>query len=230
MPQFESPLGNKKITVQPMKEVEIPDESGYDESEQSAPIGGGNFQPSVTHRHSVDEASIREFQARMQAKMNPESDLSQAEREIQQARHARRHGKERLNDGAKRRIEMLIGLTRGTHSVEIDGQNYSFHSLKGSEMREAYFATAEFDGTVQFSFELRRQLLARSLTEVVGVEIEQFVGSADLGAKLNLIDEMDDALLNRLYDEYLIMVKNTKEKYAVKTEAQVQEVVEDLKK
>ncbi len=230
MPQFESPLGTKKITAQPMKELEIPDESGYVEPDHSGPVGGGNFSPSVTHRHSMDESSIREFQARMQARANPELDLSQAEMEIQQARQARRHGKERLNDGAKRRIEMLIGMTRGTHSVEIDGQNYSFHTLKGNEMRQAYFATAEYDGTIQFSFELRRQLLARSLTEVVGVEIEQFIGSTDLEAKLNLIDEMDDALLNRLYDEYLVMVKNTKEKYAVKTEAQVQEVVEDLKK
>lgn len=211
-----------------MKELDVPDESGYSEN---VPTGGGKFSPSVTKRYAViDEDAIRQFQEDMQTKMaTPE--VSIEEQEIRQARVAKRDpGKERLGDGARRRIEMLIGLTRGTRTAEIENQTYMLQTLKGGEMRAAIAATSDFDGTVQFPFEMRKQLLARSLVLVAGVEIEQFVGSTQFEARLNFIDDMDDALLNRLYDEYLTMVKEAKERYTLKTDADVQEVVDDLKK
>ncbi len=227
MPRFESPLGNKKITSQPMKELDIPDESGYSDQ---APTGGGKFSPSVTKRYGdeLDEDAIRNFQAQMQAKMEPE--LSQEEQEIMQARASKRSSKERLGDGARRRIEMLIGMTRGTRTAEIEDKTYVFQTLKSSEMREAMTLAGEFDGTIQFPFEMRKQLLARSLTHIAGVDIAQFVGSNDFEAKLNLMDEIPDALLNRLYSEYLSLFNETKERYALKSQNDVQEVVEDLKK
>jgi hypothetical protein len=97
-------------------------------------------------------------------------------------------------------------------------------------MREAIMAAAEFDGTVQSPFEIRRQLLARSLVQVAGLDVAQFVGSNELGARLELIDDLDEALLNRLYDEYLEMVRESREKYTIKSEQDAKEVVEDLKK
>jgi hypothetical protein len=139
-------------------------------------------------------------------------------------------GKERLGDGAKKRIEMLIGMTRHTHSAEIDGNIYNFQTLKSKEMRDALTAAAEFDGSVQSPFEIRKQLLARSLTQVAGVAIEQFIGDDSLDAKLLFIDELDDTLLNRLYDEYLILAREAKEKYSIKTSEEAKEVIEDLKK
>jgi hypothetical protein len=41
---------------------------------------------------------------------------------------------------------------------------------------------------------------------------------------------MDHYLLGRLYDEYLEMVKEARDKYAIKNETDAQEVMEDLKK
>ena len=229
MPNFESPISNKKFQGQPMRNLEIPDESG---TPQGPPMGGGKFSPSVTHRYGapMDEQQMLEFQQRVDAANNPDFNLSEIERDVKRSREDKIRGHNRLNEGAKRRIDMLVGITRGTRTAEIEGNVYSFKTLKSREMREVWMACAEFDGTVQFPFELRRQLLARSLTQIAGVETAQFIGSDSLDDKLLFIDDADDTLLVRLYDEYLIMVKETKDRYAIKTEADVKEVVEDLKK
>ena len=225
MPNFESPITNKKFQGQPMRDLEIPDESG-------PPTGGGQFAPSVSHRFrkAPNEQEIAEFQARAEAASNLDANLSEIERDVKRYREEKIHGNKRLNEGAKRRADMLVGITRGTRDVDIEGNHYSFKTLKAREMRSVWSVCSDFDGTVQFPFEMRKQLLARSLTQVAGVEFAQFVGSDSIEDKLNFIDDADDILLNRLYDEYLIMVKETRERYSIKTDADAKEVVEDLKK
>ena len=152
------------------------------------------------------------------------------EKEIRAAREARRTGKERLNDGAKRRIEMLVGMTRSTREVDLEGNKFILQTLRSREMREAILAASEFDQTVQAPFEMRRQLLSRSLNQVAGVDVAQFVGSDSLDARLALIDDLDEALLNRLYDEYLLLARESREKFSVKTKDEVKELADDLKK
>ena len=146
-------------------------------------------------------------------------------------RLAKMAGKERLNDGARRRIEILIGMTRTTREVDLlEGNVFILQTLRSKEMREAIMAAAEYDGTVQSPFEIRKQLLARSLVQVAGVEVAQFVGSNTLEARMALVDDLDESLLNRLFDEYQKMVDESRDKFALKTVADAQEVVEDLKK
>ncbi len=229
MASFESDITNKKFPARPMKNIDIPDESGYT---PPGPSPQGQFAPSVTRRYGapLDEQAILEFNQRMQEQMDPDGGLSDVEREIKQARHQKIHGQQHLTDGAKKRIEMLIGMTRGTRTAEIDGNAYAFQTLKGKEMRQALFAASEFDNTVQSPFEIRKQLLARSLTHIAGVPIEQFVGNTSLDSKLAFVEELPEELLIRLYDEYLIMAKEAKDKYAIKSIVEAKEVVEDLKK
>jgi hypothetical protein len=97
-------------------------------------------------------------------------------------------------------------------------------------MSDAIVAASAFDGTVQSPFEIRRQLLSRSLIQIGGVDIDQFLGASDLESKLSLIDELDDSLLNRLYEEYLNLSRECKKKYAITTTVEAKELVEDLKK
>ena len=44
---------------------------------------------------------------------------------------------------------------------------------------------------VQSPFEIRKQLLARSITQVAGMDFDQFVGSAELDDKLAAIEVFD---------------------------------------
>ena len=228
MPNFESPISNRKFAGQALRDLEIPDEGGP----PGPPTGGGQMAQSVTRRYGtpMTDQELMDFQARAEASNNPDLNLSEMERDIKRSREDKVRGTKRLNEGAKRRADMLLGMTRGTRTAEIEDNVYSFKTLKGKEMQEVMSIVSEFNGTVHFSFEMRRQLLARSLTQIAGVDTDQFVGSNLLEDRLVFIDDADDLLLNRLYDEYLIMVKETRERYSIKTDTDAKEVVEDLKK
>ncbi len=225
MPKFDSPIGSKQFQGQPMRDISVPDEGGYDQ------------QPMSQRRHTreqgppvFDEASMREFQAQLQPPPTQVREMTNVEMDMIAAKKAKREGKERLSDGARRRIEILVGMTRLSKDVEIDGQLYRLQTLKSKELREALVATSEFDGSIQLVFETRKQLLARSLILVAGVEIAQFLNSDELQAKLDFIEEVDHSLLLRLYNEYVLLANEAQEKYALKTVAEVKEVAEDLKK
>ena len=247
MPRFDSPIGSKKFEGQALKEFEVPDESN------SQPVQNRR-QRQLEETSNLDLDAIRDFQNRMQATQMSASnspspqqpqqpqtrnynvsstssmeDLNRSEREIREIKELQ-HGRGRLSEGARRRIEMLLDMTYDTRLATLDSGVYELRTLRSDEMRQAITKAAEFDGTVQGPFEVRRQFLARSLLQVAGVPIEQFVGSNDLEAKLSLVDLLPEPLLFRLYDEYMVLVKAAREKYAIKSEEDAKEVLEDLKK
>jgi len=227
MPKYNSPLGNKQFDGQSLPEYDVPDETEqYDQ-----PVMRSHGPSMHGSQPQVDIATAIAYQNRLQEAQEPAFDNSlEIEREIRQAKEAKRTGRERLNDGARRRVEMLVGMTLSTREVNLEGNVFVLLALRSKEMRAAIMAAAEFDGTVQSPFEIRRQLLARSLSTVAGVEVAQFVGSNTLDAKLQLIDDLPEALLNRLYSEYLILVQEAREKFSVKSPAEAEEVIADLKK
>jgi len=224
MPKFDSPIGSKQFQGQPMRDLSVSDDSGYD---QPPPRQARHVHEPMPE---FDERAMREFQSQMQEPGPSIREMSDIEKNIHAAKKAKREGKERLSEGARRRIEILIGMTRLTRDVEIAGQMYKLQTLTSQELRDAIVATAEFDGSVQFIFENRKQLLARAVTVVAGVPIDQFLHSDELEAKLEFIELIDHALLHRLYSEYVSVVQEAQAKYSPKTEEQAKEVVEDLKK
>lgn len=224
MPKFESPLGNKQFAGQPMKEFDVPDESGY------TPPQSHSHHPNQQN-YVLDEAALRDFNARMNpTAVSKQREISDVEKQVREAKNARRLGLERLSDGAKKRIEMLLGMTKLTRTVDIDGNQYVLQTLRSRETREALVAAAEFGGTVQFPYETKKQFLGRALIQVAGIDIEQFLNSNELEARLEFVEDMDHSLALRLYKEYVILSEESEKKYAIKTEAEVKEVVEDLKK
>lgn len=220
MPNYESPIGKKQFK-QTTREFNVPDESGFVPQQ---------VRPRQDPMPVFDENEMRQFEDNMHPSPPQMREVNNVEQQILEAKRAKREGKERLSDGARRRIEMLVGMTRLTKDVEIDGQLYRLQTLKSRELREALVATSEFDGSIQLVFETRKQLLARSLIVVAGMEIGQFLSSDDLQTKLDFIEEMDHSLLLRLYNEYVILANDAQDKYSLKTEEQVKEVIEDLKK
>lgn len=220
MGNFDSPLGKKNFSSQPLREFDVPD------GEDNMPIHKG--------AQIMDGNAIRDLQNRLNSSSEErfikESNPSEVEREIMVARESRRNGMEKISEGAKRRIEMLIGITRNTRDVDIEGNVFTLQTLKSKEMRQALMSVAQYDGTIEGPFEMRKQYLARSITHVAGVDINSFLASDKLETKLSFIDELDEPLLNHLYSEYLELTKIAREKYSVKSDEDVKEVLEDLKK
>jgi hypothetical protein len=221
MASFDSPLGNKPIKGPPMRDFSVPDETRVPQQVRNV----REEQPPP-----FDPVALREFQASMQPQAQPPRQLNEVEQQILEAKKAKREGRERLSDGAKRRIELLIGMTQLKKDVDIEGSVYRLETLSSKDLREAMIASAEFDGSVQLVFETRKQILARSLTIVANMEVSQLLGSNSLQDRLDMIEELDHALLLRLYNEYTALSQQAQDKYAIKTDAQVKEVIADLKK
>lgn len=136
----------------------------------------------------------------------------------------------RLAPAARKRIEMLCGMSSLTREVNIDQNIFVLKSLRAKDNRQTLLDAMKYDGTVEFSFELRRQVLARSLLQIAGSDVEAFLGTSDFKARLEFLDELDEAVLDRLYNEYLILSKEIKDKYSLVKEEEVKEAIEDIKK
>lgn len=200
MPKFESDLTNKE----------------YNLNNQSR-----NMQvPDFSNPNKIDFNELSEFKNR----------LDKAEKNAYVEKPIEQFQKERLSDGAKRRIEMLCGMLRLTRIVKFNENEFLLQTLKSGEIRESLSKSVPFDGTFHFAYEIRRQLLSRSLSKISGIDVCDFIGSDDINLKLKFIDELDEDFLNRLYIEYNELTKESREKYSIKTEEEVKEVIEDLKK
>jgi hypothetical protein len=229
MASFDSPISRRKFpNPAPMRDLEIPDESGYTQG----PLPAVEQSVNPVYNRRANAATVQHELEQMNARLQEETpeDTAEVERQMKGMRQAKLNSQVTLNEGARRRIEMLIDMTRHTRTVDIGGTLFAMQTLKSKEMREAILAASEFDGSVQQPFEIRKQLLVRSLTQIAGVPFSQFVGTDDLLTKMNALDELDDTLLNRLLDEYSLMVKESRDKFAIKTTEDAKELVEDLKK
>ena len=230
MPKFESPIGSRQINAPSMREYTVPDESGYTPQEpQAHPAQRPPMRQIPSQDQFIDNQAMQDFQGHLD-QASPIQESLEIEHQMMEARRAKREGKERLTSGAKRRIELLIGMTRLTRDVDIGGNVFTLKTLTSKELRESLMATTEFIGTVQYAFETRKQILARSLTIVAGVEVDQFLGSSELQDRLDFIEELDHSVLVRIYNEYNLLAKESQDKYSPKTEEEVKEVLADLKK
>lgn len=202
MTTINSPLGNKSYQGG-MKEYVV-DELPIPESE----IVNPNFK---SQTGAVNRAAILQS---LDAERNVASNVSDS----------------KISASAKKRIEMLCGISSLTREVDINGNLFVIKALKSKENRQALVDSVNYDGTVQFSFELRRQILARSVFQVAGIDLDVFLGTQEFAAKLEFIDELDDLFLDRLYNEYMALTKDIKTKYSINKEEDVKEVVEEIKK
>ncbi len=239
MPSIKSDLTNKNLAGGTMRQFEVPDDSDDDHGPDIAEL---NRRMADRGLPPVDEATIRKMYAAQQGQGQVEArppsrqqqsmdDLYENERAIKEVRAAKLHGKVRLNEGARRRIEQLCGMIRSTKLVDLgDGSTFSLRTLKDKEMRAALLLASQFDGTIESPFEIRKQLLARSLYEIAGTDISLFLGDASIEAIYEFLEESDETLLTRLYSEYLLLIAEANKKYAIKSEEDAKEVIDDLKK
>lgn len=174
-----------------------------------------------------DELSMNPmYRAQQQA---PGYELSAAEREELQ-RLRREPKEEKMGDYAKKRIEILANIGRLTKNVEMDGITFALRTLKAKEARAATMSIFGCVNDVDASFEIRRQTLARAIYEIDGQPIESALGGDDFALKLDLIDDMEDVTIIRLYNEFNELRNEIQTKYGLKTEQEVKEVLEDIKK
>ena len=148
-----------------------------------------------------------------------------------EARKERVNQEQRVGDFGKKRVEILANIGRLTKDVEIEGyKKFSLRTLKAKEAQEAALDTFKSSTQLEASFENRKQNLARSLFKIDGHDIEFVIGSNSLSDKLAFLEELEDSVISKLFDEFMLLKNEADNKYNPKTMNEAEEVSEDLKK
>lgn len=161
----------------------------------------------------------------------PGQELSNQERdELQRFRRENAKNPPRIGEHARKRVEILANIGRLNKDVNVEGIVFSLRTLKTKETREVAMVAVGSKNDLDASFEIRRQTLARAIYKIDGEDVELALGGRDFNLKLQLVDDMEEAITTKLYKECDSLRQESEEKYGLKTPQEVKEVVEDIKK
>jgi hypothetical protein len=142
----------------------------------------------------------------------------------------RTRAEDRMEPGAKRRLEILLGLGKGTKDVIIDNITFSIRTLKNIEWKEAIKAVAMAELAVEQAYEMRAQILSRSIFAIDDQPVEMVIGSQKFSDKIDFVQNLDEAVVSYLYEVYNKLVTDNRAKFNLNTTEGVQEAVEEIKK
>jgi len=157
-------------------------------------------------------------------------ELTAAERDELQRFRKQAQEKNQLGEHAKKRTEILTNIGRLTKDVVIDQVSFGLRTLKDREAREATLSIFKCANDADAAYEMRRQTLARSLCHIDNQEVGLALGGDAFELRLELIDNMEETVVNKLYNAFNELRNEVRTKYGLTTEQQAKEVVEDLKK
>jgi hypothetical protein len=153
------------------------------------------------------------------------------EQRYTQAREERAASMNKIGSENKTRIEILANIGRLTKDVMIGGTTFTLRTLKAKETREAALASYSISKTeLDLSFNARQQQIARSIVKIDGHDFGLTIGSDDFDKKLEFIEELEENVVNKLFNEFMSLKKEAEDKYGISTVAEAKEVGEDLKK
>jgi len=200
----------------------------------NSPIGNKNFSPSVTHRASTQRTYEVPDNSGQDNDLNEEygqsrADYAAMEREIAAARKEKVTGKVKITPYNKQRVEFLANIGRITKEVRIENTTFTLRTLKSKEMRSCIAESLQQD-VIQQTFELRRQQLATSLCAIDGNDLFTALETNDRSAVMDILDEFDESLIERLYSEFASLTREASDRFKVSSETDLKELAEEIKK
>src|SRR5258708_5368059 len=161
----------------------------------------------------------------------PSLSPAEIERQVQEARKEKATGTQRITDSSKKRIEILANIGRLSKDVKLGDISFSLRTLKSKENEEATRAIFANSVTqLEASLEARKQQLARSIYKIDGQDIDFVIGSVSFDDRLAFIGELEDIVVEALWENYVALKEEVRAKYGINTEVQAKEVIDDLKK
>ncbi len=178
------------------------------------------------------------------------SDASGAELMEMRRKMIDRANSQQLNQqtsNARDRIAFLTGIGKNTLDVEIeyagpDGNSlksvFTLRTLKGREMKRLAMKIREVqesdsgDGT----FQVRALALGQALSSIDGANIDMVLGiegrdeQQRLAVRMAFVEEIDEHVASYVYARFNQMTSDAVQKYSIKTEEDVEEVAEAIKK
>jgi hypothetical protein len=134
-----------------------------------------------------------------------------------------------ISSSAKERLEIILGLGRSTVETEFEGVKFTLRSLKSYEMRDLFLAGSKGETNAEAMWLIRNHTVAKALEKIDGQPVSIQIGSKDFDAKLAMVEEMDEELVEFLHRNYKKMLDGNKAKFKLDEDV-TEEVVSDLKK
>jgi hypothetical protein len=246
MANIKSDIANRNFVQSGFREYEVNDESSRQESSSNEvsiedinrslisrglpPIDRGSFEETGKRSQGDSQFKNSTAQSAQSYFLPPDDDINVVERKIAEAKTKRSSGASRLSEGAKKRIEMLCGISRNFKEVDVDGNQFVLRTLKSKELLEALVSSAKLDGTISLPFQTRKELLARSLVKIAATDVYLFLGDDSIEARLEFLDELEEPIIEKLYREYTLLVDEVNNRYGLNESQVAKEVPEDIKK
>lgn len=168
--------------------------------------------PTISH-HNHDEDEIE--------KMRQENEMLKRQQKMRQ---------EKMTDNSKVRLNTLLGIFIQKKEVSVCGINFEFRTISSKDMSEVVNSIHLHKYDLEVKREYRRQILSRVILKIDGVDINMIIDQKDTQAKLALIDNMEEYVVQALFIEYGKFSDEVDLKMGLKSPELVKELVEDLKK
>lgn len=201
---------------------------GLPQGRQPAPNGAGQF----ANEESFSNAQQNNPQFHQET-VNPyasEEDKLDYQK-VQEMRTQSGEQKKKISATSRNILEVLTGIARLNDVVDVDGVKFSIRSLKTREMNAVVSASLAQDvDATQRMYLMRLHTLVRALYEIDGQDVNFVLGTEDLNAKMEILEEFDEALIIVLYDRYNKMVSKNNKRFEEVVNKDPQALSGDVKK
>lgn len=131
----------------------------------------------------------------------------------------------------QRKLDALLHSTILKKEIEIDDVlRFTIKNLSNEEQMRAILAATEAKFKIEESSIIRDYMVAQSIDNVSNMTIEQIFGKDTIEFRLYLVKKIDDKIVVRLHQEVLLFQEECEKKYGVKTEAEFNRLVDEIKK
>lgn len=174
-------------------------------------IGGSNVDFSDRGELTVDDYDFNDPMERLKA---AELEQSDSQEDLRQKVNKERNAEVPVNKEAKSRFDILLGIARGTKDVVVDNITFSLRTLKSYESIDALSAAIAAKNAFEEMGSVRSRTLAYAIYKIDGVDSDRVFQTTSIDAKAEIIDNMSDAVVNYLFNEYNSLKNNIVESFS----------------
>jgi hypothetical protein len=180
-----------------------------------SPLGRVSFNRSSGGRVlTVEDTDSNEYEAYSEPVEDPRlKNMEERLKHVDELRKIQSEQRQHAPAPAKNRLEILLGISRVAEDITVDNVTFSIRSLKNREMKEVIQAVMGETNAALQAYEIRANTIARSLYAIDGQDISYFPEFRSFENVLAYVQDMDDSLLNYLYNRYLNMVNENNKKF-----------------
>lgn len=135
-----------------------------------------------------------------------------------------------ITQQAKTRLEYLADIGKMTKDIVINGTKFTLRTLKSREQKQVYLTVVDVTNKVDEIYNIKLYTLAHSLIKIDGQDVNFVIKADNLNDKVNMLEQLEETVIDQLYNTYSKLKETSDNQFSIKTEKDMKEVSEELKK